>query len=189
MDLNPEHGRRLIQLARDSIAHGLREGCPLPTAPADYAPPLRRKLAAFVTLNTHGALRGCIGSLQARRPLVADISENAYAAAFEDPRFEPLTAAELEDIDIHISVLAPPRQITFRDEADLIDQLRPNIDGVILADQEKSATFLPSVWRHYPAPAQFLRELKRKAGMDQDHWSDTIKASRYTTRQFGARGG
>ena len=145
-------------------------------------------MAAFVTLNAHGRLRGCIGSLQANRPLVADISENAYAAAFEDPRFEPLTAAELAETDIHISIVAPPRPITFRDEADLVAQLRPNIDGVVLADQEKTATFLPTVWRDYPAPAQFLRELKRKAGLRPDHWSDAITASRYTTRQFGARG-
>ncbi len=129
-------------------------------------------------------MRGCIGSLEARRPLVEDIAHNAHAAAFHDPRFPPLSPAELADLTIHIAILQPAEALAFHSEAELLAQLRPGIDGLILQDGAHRATFLPAVWEGLPEPRQFLNELKRKAGLRMDYWSDSIQAWRYTTESF-----
>ena len=186
-----ERQRRLLHIARRSIQHGLQTRQPLPIAPAEHPPALRRKQAAFVTLKQNGRLRGCIGSLRAHRPLVADISENAFAAAFRDPRFAPLGEDELATVDIEISVLGRPRPLRFRDEQDLIRQLRPGVDGLIVEEhghsEDHSGVFLPAVWEQFAEPRRFWRELKRKAGLEPDHWSDTLTVSRYTAQKFGER--
>jgi uncharacterized protein len=175
---------RLLQLARASIDHGLRHGRPVAVSPQDYPERLRAPGASFVTLHRHSQLRGCIGSLEAQRPLVEDIAINAYAAAFHDPRFPPLTPAELDDLTIHIAILQPAQALTFHSEAELLAQLRPGIDGLILQDGAHRATFLPVVWESLPEPREFLHQLKWKAGLRMDYWSDSIQAWRYSTESF-----
>jgi len=179
-----QDGQTLIALARRSIEHGLEYGEALEIDPLDFDEHLREKRASFVTLQMNGQLRGCIGSLEAYRPLVIDVAQNAWAAAFRDPRFEPLTTGELSGLDIHLSLLSIPEPMAFDSEAGLIQQLRPGTDGLILEDRGHRGTFLPSVWESLTERAQFWNELKRKAGLPYDHWSDTIKVSRYTTQAF-----
>ena len=182
--LAPELRRTLLHVARASIAHGLEQGGPLTVNPADYAAPLRQAGASFVTLTSNGVLRGCIGSLEACRPLVGDVSANAYAAAFQDPRFPPLSPPELERVRIQVSVLGKPVPMTFSSEEDLIARLRPYKDGLILEDGVRRGTFLPSVWDALPEPREFLRQLKLKAGLSRDYWSDTLRVYRYSTESF-----
>lgn len=177
--------RTLLELAARSIAHHLTQGRPLVPALADYPARLRATRATFVTLQIDAALRGCIGALTAHRPLVQDVAHNACAAAFEDPRFPPVAAAELTRIDLHIAILSPPEPLRFQSEADLVGQLRPGLDGLILEDRGRRGTFLPSVWEQLPTPALFLEHLRRKAGLPAHHWSETLRVSRYTTESFG----
>ncbi|HHB11895.1 MAG TPA: AmmeMemoRadiSam system protein A [Chromatiales bacterium] len=182
--LSPAHRRLLLQVARDSIAHGLRTGRPLPVDPADFDPELQAQRATFVTLEEGGQLRGCIGHLEAIQPLVADVAENAFNAAFRDPRFPPVRAGEFDALEIHISVLSPPEPMAFDSEGDLLRQIRPGVDGLILEEGVYKGTFLPSVWEQLPDPRQFLAQLKMKAGLPPNYWSDTLKVSRYTTESF-----
>lgn len=184
MSLTKAEQAQLVALARQSIQQGLQTGRPLPCRVEDYSPPLQALRATFVTLERGGQLRGCIGMLEAVRPMVIDVSENAFAAAFRDRRFPPLAASELADLDLHISVLSPAEAMAFDSEADLIAQLRPGIDGVILDEHGRRGTFLPSVWDDLAEPRQFLRHLKQKAGLPADYWSDTVRAYRYTTEMF-----
>ena len=122
--------------------------------------------------------------LEAYQPLINDVAENAFKAAFNDPRFPPLNAEEFTDLTIHVSVLGKPEAIAFTDENDLLQQIRPGIDGLILEDGHHRGTFLPSVWESLPTAREFLRHLKQKAGLDTDYWSDTLRISRYTTQSF-----
>ena len=140
-----------------------------------------KKAACFVTLTQNGELRGCIGSLIAHRKLKDDIIQNTFSAAFKDPRFPPLKAFELQNIKINISVLSEPEKIKFDNEEDLISQLNPGVDGIILTEGQKRGTFLPSVWEELPTVEEFLSYLKRKAGLPIDYWSDTIEIERYGT--------
>ncbi|HHH35913.1 MAG TPA: AmmeMemoRadiSam system protein A [Gammaproteobacteria bacterium] len=177
--------RTLLDIARRSIVHGLEHGRPLEVDPAIYEPRLRAPGASFVTLQLDGRLRGCIGSLEAHRPLVRDVAANAFAAAFQDPRFPPLVHEELAALHIHISVLGAPSPLDFTSEADLLRQLRPGVDGLILEAEGHRGTFLPSVWESLPEPREFLRQLKLKAGLPPDYWSDRVRVLRYTTESFG----
>lgn len=185
-ELSEAAKERLLGVARESILRKLRSGEPLRVRPEDYEPELREPRASFVTLHRRGELRGCIGSLEATRALVTDVCENARAAGFSDPRFPPLAANELDDLSLSISVLSPPVEMEFRDEADLLSQLRPSIDGVVLREGARRGTFLPSVWDSLPDRENFLAHLKLKAGLPADYWSDTLRAYRYTTESFGA---
>ena len=185
MTFSAEDRASLLDLARRSIVHGLERGSPLRVAPEDYPESLREERAAFVTLHRHGELRGCIGHLEACQALVRDVAENAYAAAFRDPRFPPLARQELAGLAVHISVLTPPEPMTFSSEADLLAQIRPGIDGLILSEGSARGTFLPSVWESLPQPRDFLNQLKRKARLPADHWSERIRVARYTTESFG----
>ncbi len=184
--LGPQARRTLLDIARRSIVHGLAHGRPLPVEAGAFPPPLSEPGAAFVTLHHGGRLRGCIGSLEARRPLVTDVAENAWAAAFRDPRFPPLTPAELAGLAVHVSVLGPPEPLPpAASEAEAAALLRPGIDGVILEADGRRGTFLPAVWEQLPDPARFLRHLKLKAGLPQEGWSPSYRLWRYTTESFG----
>lgn len=183
--LNDELRQFLLELARRSIQHGLQHGAPVPVDLTSLAPELQKTAACFVTLEKHGQLRGCIGMLEPVRPLALDVAHNAYAAAFSDPRFAPVTAGELEELSVHISILGEPRAMTVASEEDLLAQLRPCVDGLILQDGARRATFLPSVWEGLPDPRQFVTHLKQKAGWARDYWSPTLRAYRYETEQFG----
>jgi AmmeMemoRadiSam system protein B/AmmeMemoRadiSam system protein A len=175
----------LIDLAWTAIRQGLASGRS-PSPPPGLVGVLAGPGAAFVTLKRNGQLRGCIGSPRAWRPLAEDVCDNAFKAAFADPRFPPLTASELEGLDLSISVLTPPRPMQVNDQADLLSQLRPRQDGLIIEDRGRSALFLPSVWEQLPDPAAFLTHLKAKAGMRADHWSDTFRASRFAAIEINA---
>lgn len=175
------HGLTLILLAATSIDHGLEHAKPVPVDLEQHAPDLRAQGACFVTLKKDGQLRGCIGSPQAHRPLVLDVADNAFKAAFKDPRFPPLKAEEREGLDLSIAVLSPQTAMAFADEADLLSQLRPGRDGLVIADGPRRALFLPAVWDQIPEPRSFLQQLKRKAGMAPDHWSAGFRAQRFVT--------
>lgn len=176
--------RQLLDLAWESIRRGLAEGRPSRPDPERFSGRLREPGASFVTLHRSGDLRGCIGHLEATQPLVRDVADNAFAAAFRDPRFEPLAEWELEGLELDISVLTPPSPLEFRDESDLLRRLRPGMDGLILEDQGRRGTFLPAVWESLPEPERFLAQLKRKAGLATTHWSPTLKVFRYETETF-----
>ena len=176
----------LLQVAADSIQHGLDTGHALGIKPADYSPALQQPGASFVTLTILRQLRGCMGMLRATRPLVEDVAENAFAAAFEDPRFPALSQAEYHQLEYHISILNPAEAMEFDSEADLLLQFRPGIDRLILEDRGRRATFLPSVWESLPTAADFLQHLKRKAGLPMDYWSNSLRMQRYTVEEFGS---
>ena len=135
--------------------------------------------ACFVTLIHAERLRGCIGSLQPYRPLLDDVKENALAAAFRDPRFKPLDASEYNDICIEVSLLSPLTAMAVESEEDALSQFQPGIDGIVLHCGDKRGTFLPQVWESLPEPRRFLEELKRKAGLPADFWSDEVQLLRY----------
>lgn len=183
--LTPEQGRLLLDLSRDSIRHGLAHRRPLVVDLDEYEPVFRTDRASFVTLNLGGQLRGCIGSLQAHRPLVVDVSHNAYAAAFQDPRFPPVTDGECGQLDIHISLLTPPEPFPVASEADLLAKMVPFEDGLILAEGNRRGTFLPAVWESLPDPVQFLAHLKAKAGLPVNYWSETLRVWRYRAEVIG----
>ena len=146
---------------------------------------LRAQRATFVTLKIGDRLRGCRGSLAPHKSLINDVVENARKSAFDDPRFPPLTPAELDQINFHISILSTPRRIRVETEAELARALRPDIDGLIIHDAGKQAIFLPSVWESIHDPLSFIRHLKHKAGLPADHWSPSFEAFRYVTESFG----
>ena len=182
--LDSEARRRLLGIAMRSIRHGFAYGKKC-TVDLDALPPaLRRRRAAFVTLESNRRLRGCIGSLRATRPLAADVAHNAHDAAFDDPRFPALGEDELATLHVRISVLSPHESIRADSEADLASRLRPGIDGLVIEAGERRATFLPSVWESIPEPARFVRELTAKAGWPAGRWPDAARAWRYTTEEF-----
>jgi len=170
------HGRTLLAIARGSIASALGVSGSFPLPEASWLKPAR---ASFVTLTQGGELRGCIGSLEAHRPLGEDVSHNARAAAFSDPRFAPLTADELARTRIEVSLLSTPKQLAFADHADLIAKLRPREDGLILECGGARGTFLPQVWDSLPDPEQFVAELKRKAGLPSSLSTARCRIQRY----------
>ena len=178
-EFTAEEKKALLALARKSIETGLDKGKALEPDQKDLSAKLLEDAAVFVTLQKNGQLRGCIGSLEAHRPLAEDVAQNAFAAAFQDPRFQAMQKSELAELEIHISVLTPSVDFPVSSEKDLIEKLRPGIDGLILSDGWHRATFLPSVWESLSRPEDFLCQLKMKAGLDPDHWSDSMRFKRY----------
>ena len=185
-EYSPAEQNSLLGIACKSIRHGLEHGRPARVSLDTLPESLLAERASFVTLNTIGGqLRGCIGSLEACRPLAEDVSHNAWAAAFRDPRFSPLSEEEYPGLDIHVSVLSEAEPLAFSSEQELLDLIRPGIDGLVLEDSTARGTFLPSVWESLPEPAQFLAHLKLKAGLPADYWTDSLRVWRYTTQSFG----
>ncbi|MFN3235164.1 MAG: AmmeMemoRadiSam system protein A [Gammaproteobacteria bacterium] len=180
-----EDQARMLRVARKAILHGLAERDVIKLTLSHYPGHLRENGASFVTLTTGGRLRGCIGALRAYQPLIQDVAEHAFAAAFKDARFSPLQEEELSKINIHISILNPAEKMQVTSEQDLLTQLRPGVDGLIIKDGALQATFLPSVWKQLSDPAEFLLHLKHKAGMGSDHWSGSMECYRYTVTEFG----
>ncbi len=178
------HGRLILGMANSSIRHGLKNGKPASVVPARVPEALKAEGASFVTINLDGRLRGCIGSVTAHRNLAEDIVINAYKAAFQDPRFEPLTQAEYEKATIDISLLGPHTPFPVASEAELITRLRLGRDGLTLADQGKRALFLPAVWDNIKEPELFVRRLKQKAGWAADYWSDTMTVTRFDSEKI-----
>jgi AmmeMemoRadiSam system protein A len=176
----PDLGPTLLTLARNAITAEFG-GANLATA--DDAE-LHKKGATFVTLTQQGNLRGCIGSLEAWRPLAEDVAQNARSAAFRDPRFKPLTADELNVTRVEVSLLTPAQAMTFTSEDDALAQLRPQIDGVIFSAGRHRSTFLPQVWQQLPDPATFMAHLKQKAGLPAGYWGLDVRLERYAVKKW-----
>ncbi len=178
--MSADRGHLLLRLARHAIERALGVDAPLQVDGAWLSEPG----ATFITLRQGGQLRGCIGSLEARRPLVQDVALNAVAAALRDPRFPPLTAEELPGTEVEVSLLSPMEAIAFSDEEEALAALRPGADGVVLECRGRRGTFLPQVWDDLPDPRQFLRHLKRKAGLAEDFWSPEVRLYRYSVEKW-----
>lgn len=173
-------GSLMIALARSAISSRLGWHFSL-DASASF---LDKPAATFITLTKNGQLRGCIGSLQAHRSLREDIEANAQAAAFQDPRFEPLNFDELRQIRIEVSLLSELAPIAFSSEADLLAKLQPGRDGLVLEFGRQRGTFLPQVWETLPEPRSFLGELKLKAGLPRGFWDAGMRVSRYSVAKW-----
>lgn len=187
MNLATPERRELLALARASIDSALASAASqlVPFTPAMLSATLMVRRSSFVTLRRSEELRGCCGTLDAPRPLAEDVWRNAWAAAFSDYRFPPLTAAEWPKVSLHLSLLTPPEPLHIVTEEQLLAQLRPSVDGLILESETGRATFLPAVWEQIPDPVQFVRQLKMKAGWPAAYWSDRVRAYRYTAESFG----
>jgi hypothetical protein len=178
--MHTDRGQTLLAIARGAIATQLG----VPSPPFDETEWLDEPGATFVTLTCTGALRGCIGSLEAERPLRVDVENNALAAAFSDPRFPPLSKREYREIAVEVSLLSPMQPVTVDSETHALTLLRPGIDGVLLEYGRRRGTFLPQVWDQLPEPHAFLAHLKQKAGLPADFWSEEIQLSRYTVTKW-----
>ncbi|MGH8657536.1 MAG: AmmeMemoRadiSam system protein A [Gammaproteobacteria bacterium] len=183
MKLSDNEKRQLVLVAREAILHGLSCHHRRQVNAADYALAFQTKAASFVTLTIMGNLRGCVGSTETYRSLIEDVAHNAYSAAFEDSRFQPLSPDEYPALEVRTSVLSPKEAILFSSGEDLLRQIRPSIDGLLIEKNERHATFLPSVWASFPDPPEFLDQLKRKAQID-DGDPGVLKVWRYTTVSF-----
>ena len=184
-EFTPSEGKILLETARQSIAHVLR-GAELPPLNLEELPPdLVEPGASFVTLTIAGQLRGCVGSIEANRALIQDVRDRAIGAAFGDPRFPSLTPSEYEDLEIEISTLTRPEALSYHNPQDLVRKLRPGIDGVILKDQFRRATFLPQVWEKLPDPELFLSRLCLKLGLESDAWQHrNLEVEIYQVQKF-----
>ena len=172
--------KQLLDLARQAIDYGLVHQEHLPVNRKEYPDHLYEPRATFVTLHRFEQLRGCCGTLIATRPLVEDVVASAYAAAFLDSRFPPLSQPELDGLQIAVSVLSPLERLEFTSETDLLAQIRVGVDGLLLEEGLHCGTFLPVMWEQLPKPQDFWCHLKRKAGLSFDYWSNTLRVSRYT---------
>jgi AmmeMemoRadiSam system protein A len=179
--MSAERGLTLLAIARGAIAASLGEPAPRQGPVAGW---LDQPGASFVTLRQGGELRGCVGSLVAERSLRADVERNALAAAFRDPRFAPLSRREYPGIEVEVSQLSPLEPIAFESEAHALALLRPGVDGVLLEYGEQRGTFLPQVWEQLPDSAEFLANLKRKAGLPVGFWAPGLRLSRYTVHKW-----
>lgn len=166
----------VLDIAAKSIASAI---CNEEFVPHDIPPVLTQYGASFVTLKLNGQLRGCIGSVYPTKPLILDIIDNARNAAFQDPRFEPLDAKELPHLEISVSILSSIERINFKDERDLLSKIYPH--GIIIAEREKRAVYLPVVWEQLPEREVFLNSLKEKAGLPAEYFSRTLEAYKFDT--------
>lgn len=160
----------LLKLARESIENYIHNK-PLPKINwSELSQILQENGASFVTLTYNGYLRGCVGALEPYQSLAEDVREHAIAAAFQDYRFPPLQASEVEAIQIEISYLTKPEILKYNNPNDLLEILRPNVDGVVIRDGGRRATFLPQVWEKIPDTEEFLEQLCTKMGSASDLW-------------------
>ena len=175
-------GADLLQLAFDAIDYGLEHKRPPQIHTDGLCPDLTAQGASFVTLKSHGELRGCIGSAMAWRSLALDVSGNAFGAAFKDSRFAPLEPEIRQSMSLSVSVLTAPSPMSFTSQSDLLDQLRVGVDGLIIRDGGASALFLPAVWDAIADKKEFLDHLKSKAGLPVSHWSSSFTAFKFTSQ-------
>ena len=185
--LSPAHRSEALSIAAKALISRARNGKAPAINLSSFPVPLQSVAPAFVTLTLEGRLRGCIGSLVAHQPLALDILANAVKAGFEDPRFKPVTEDEIRAAEIEVAVLSHPARMAFSSETDLLAQLVPERDGLILSSQGKRGTFLPKVWEALETPEKFLNGLKVKAGLPRDHWAGDLQVQRYVTEAFKGR--
>ncbi|MDF2177736.1 AmmeMemoRadiSam system protein A [Aliiglaciecola sp. CAU 1673] len=172
------------QTLRDLVCHVLKYGAhkgALLIPNWQWSETLCKPAAVFVTLYHQQALKGCIGTCEARAPLWKQTADYAYHSAFSDRRFAPLTAEELAAIRFTLSVLSPPKELVVKDEQELLAQLTPGSHGLILADARRHAVFLPSVWQHFDEKQAFVAALKQKGGWPAEYWSQSLQTSIFTT--------
>lgn len=182
--MGTDRGPTLLAIARGAIAEQLGE----PGPGYEAAGWLQEPGATFVTLQLNGELRGCVGSLSAKKPIREDVECNARAAAFQDSRFKPLCRSEYPGIEIEVSLLSPLEQLTFDSQKQLLRLLRPGVDGLVLEYDWQRGTFLPQVWEQLPDPNVFLAHLIQKAGLPAGFWSDGVRISRYTVEKWCEHG-
>lgn len=185
--LSPAHRSAVLRVARQTLLSRARKGRPPEISLGSFPAPLQGIAPAFVTLTRKGRLRGCIGSLQPHQPLARDVLHNAVKAGFKDPRFTPITEAEIEGTDLEVAILSAPAPMLFSSQADLRAQIRPGRDGLIFESKGRRGTFLPKVWDHLATPDAFLDGLKVKAGLPKDHWAEDVQVWRYVTETFSDR--
>ena len=183
--LDPATRQAVLGAAASAIDSGLGRSIASPPDARRLAQPLAERRASFVTLTLDRALRGCCGTLEPSRPLLIDVWHNAQASAFHDPRFPPLTLAEWRSVELEVSVLTPCQRVMVASEQELLLQLEPGRDGLVLAWQGMRATFLPKVWEQVSGAPEFLRRLKHKAGWPADFWAADLEVWRYETEIVG----
>jgi len=171
-------------IARGAIRQGFEKGATPGVRLDDYPAPLRERMASFITLRLDGDLRGCVGTAYPKRPLAEDLARNAFLAAFHDPRFLPLGVSEFSAIDIEVSVLSPPKPLSFTDEDDLAAQLVPGRDGLVLERGGARGLFLPQVWETLTEACDFLDHLKVKAGLPVGPLDGAVRARRFEAIKF-----
>jgi AmmeMemoRadiSam system protein A len=175
----------VLDTAAAAIDSGLGRSLASPPDSRRLALPLAEHRASFVTLTLDQSLRGCCGTLEAARPLLLDVWHNAQASAFHDPRFPPLTLAEWRRVELEVSVLTPCERLVVADERELLLQLEPGRDGLVLSWRGVRATFLPKVWEQVSGAEEFLRRLKQKAGWPAGFWATDLEIWRYETESVG----
>lgn len=184
IDLSVEEKQQLLDIARQSIRSGLDTGKALTIDRTEFDGNLTAAFGTFVTLKQRGELRGCMGCLQTSDTLVQSVANSAFNAAFRDPRFPSLSRNEIPQTELEISVLSVMEPMPVKSREDLLNQLAPGIDGLLLEDGRHRSTFLPKVWDDLKRPEAFLEHLLAKAGLAPDYWSDTLCFSRYHTVSF-----
>lgn len=183
--LTTEEKRALLEIARQSLEASVRGQKMPPLDLESMLPRLQEQGTSFVTLTINGNLRGCIGALEPYQPLVEDVREHATAAALQDYRFPNVQPEELPQIEIEVSCLTLPVPLEYDTPEDLLEKLRPGIDGVLLRDGPQRATFLPQVWEKIPDPAEFLDSLCYKMGTSRDLWRKKhLDVSIYQVEEF-----
>lgn len=180
---------RLLDLARESIARGLSSLALEPLPDGEWSSRLLAPAGAFVTLTSSGDLRGCCGTIEPLRSLAEEVWRSAWLSAFADRRFPPIAAEEVASLRIAVSVLTALKPIACTSEAELIECLVPGVDGLVLCCGAARATFLPAVWQSLKGPREFVRQLRRKAGLDGLQWPAEMAAFRYRTETFDSGAG
>ena len=179
--LSHDDEQKLLNIAIESIEFGLKYGGYLRINEQQYSVALRNHCAAFTTLKCDNTLRGCAGTIEAKLPLISAVSHSAYTSAFHDSRFPPLQFSEFDQLDVSISILRQVEELSFTSEEDLVEHIRPGIDGLVFEYNGRKGTLLPSVWDAIPDRRQFLSVVKQKAGFTKDFWANDVRVSRYTT--------
>ena len=187
--LDENERSKLLALARDSIASGADRQVPEPLPQGEWSSRLLTPTAAFVTLTLRGELRGCRGTTEPQHSLAEEVWRSAWLSAFADPRFPPVAAEELASLRIAISVLTALEPIACANEAELIESLVPGVDGLVLRCDGARATFLPEVWKSLEEPREFVRQLRRKAGLYGSQWPAGMAAFRYRAETFDSAEG
>lgn len=185
--LNEQDEQQLINIAQTSIKYGLEFGEQLVIKNEEYSKELQKLRAVFITLKCDGNLRGCTGTLEPIMPLANAVAHSAYNSAFHDHRFPPVENEEFNDLNISISILSPKEEMRFVNQEDLLSQIRPRTDGLVVEYNGQRGTLLPSVWDDITNKQDFLNTVKQKAGFERDFWSDNMRVMRYTTHTINQK--
>ncbi len=178
--------QQMLDIAQRSIQHGLHLSTRLRVNYKGIEAGLLKPRACFITLKIGQEICGRMGSLEPNMALIENIAHNAHSAAFNDPRFVPITKEAIEHLTIGITVLGEIETINCDNEKELLTQLTPQTDGVILSEDDLTATFLPDVWQQLIEPKDFIQQLKIQAGLAEDYWSDTLRFERFQVKEISS---